>query len=134
MSVWLSILLFLCSASVVGLLRAPMGADSPRGWLLALAVPASASALLPLLGTLFPSLFLEGRFRFPLNLTLPLVHCASMIAFAALYGTTAVGVVAIPEPLRGAVSWAEPVRWGASVGLQAAVLTALLGVARFGRR
>lgn len=122
----LAAVLFLCSAGVVVLQPAGMGADTPRGWLLALAVPLSASAALPLLSSLFPSLVPDGRFRFPLNLTWPAVHGALLVAFAALYGTTGVGVVAVPEPLQGAVSWSQPGRWGVSVVVQIVVLTAAL--------
>lgn len=133
-SLLVALVLFLCSAAVVVLLGKEMGADDPRGWLLALAVPLSASASIPVLASFFPALLLDGRIRFPLNVTLPLVHGALLVAFAAIYGTTGVAVVAVPEPLQAAVSWAEPARWGPSVALQMLVLTLGVAAARRVRR
>ena len=120
---------FACVATALLLGFLPAWSDR-SAWLLVVALPALAAALLPLIALVRPDVFAVGSLAFPLNLTLPIVHGALMIAVAVLMFTMKVRMMAVPERLAVLGTWIEPKVWLVAVGMQVVVLSVGVGVRR----
>jgi hypothetical protein len=100
-----SSVLFFCGAafSAMSLLRQHVG--NPVSFIVATSIPAAASLLLLLVALLVPALYAVNRLKFPLNVTLPLVH-GSLVYMLAVLTRSSFGLEKPPTPLIPALLWA----------------------------
>ena len=97
--------LFICGAAfAIVTLLFMKGERSLIGIVVATSLPAAGSLLLLLVALLVPGVFAVGKMTFPLNITLPVIHCSIVYMLAELTKGS-FGVEKPPEQLRPALYW-----------------------------
>ena len=122
-----SSVLFFCGAafSAMSLLRQHV--DNPVSFIVATSIPAAASLLLLLVALVVPALYAVNRLKFPLNVTLPLVH-GSLVYMLAVLTRSSFGLEKPPTPLIPALLWADYRFLAPAVLGQIFVLTIVVGL------
>lgn len=101
-----SSVLFLCGTAFAIFSFMTRGAASTIPLIIAASLPAAASLLLVIAGILFPSVYAVKRLSFPLNLTLPLMHCSIVFMLAELTRGS-FGLERLPDLLVPALAWGD---------------------------
>ena len=101
------LLLFLGSAAVGMYWLSRSGPLEGVPLLMTAAVPACASLILVGLSMLVPTLFAVNGMRFPLNVTLPLVHTALIFMALVLFTSSKASIQRLPEPFEVVLLWSE---------------------------
>jgi len=96
--------LFICGAAFAVITLYLTGERSVLALVVATSLPAAASLLLLLVALFIPGVYAVGRFAFPLNITLPVIHC-SMIYMLAELTRGSFGVLRPPQQLEAALRW-----------------------------
>jgi magnesium-transporting ATPase (P-type) len=124
------------SLSVLALvLYEVIGGEAELSRLLFQLVPplTAALAIIPLVRVL-PDLIPPGELRFPLNLTMPIVHNILILVSVALAATRRAVILHPPEPIEWIAVWARAELLGLNILLHTGVLTlAMLVIARRSR-
>jgi hypothetical protein len=116
-------MLLLCAVLIGAFRLYQEGFSGVLPYLVVLAVPFTAMAMLLGLALAVPSLTEIGRLAFPINLTFPLVFNALMLLAVTLWTQSSGSLVATHEILRPAKVWAEPAMLGASLAGQVVLLS-----------
>lgn len=122
-----SSVLFLCGTAFAVFSFITRGTASLIPLVIAASLPAAASLLLVIAGIMFPAIYAVRRLAFPLNITLPLMHC-SMVFMLAELTRGSFGLERLPELLVPALAWGD-VRFLALACLgQVIVLSLMVGL------
>jgi hypothetical protein len=104
-----------------------------QGWrvlAILVSVPALASLILVVICSMVPGVLATGRLRFPLNITLPVIHTLLIVVCTKILLTTPNGAEIPPEAMRPIELW---LRWGVLASvliLEFAILTGLVATLR----
>lgn len=98
--------LFICGAIFIVAYLFLRGERSPITLIVATSLPAAASLLLLIVALIVPGVYAVGKMAFPLNLTLPMIHC-SIVYMLAQLTRGSFGLERPPEQLDGALLWSN---------------------------
>jgi len=104
-----------------------------QGWqILAIlvSVPALASLIFVVLGSMIPSLLATGRIKFPLNLTLPVVHTLLIVVCTRILLTTPNGAELPADGIRPIGLWLHWGVIGSVLIIEVGVLSLIAAVGR----
>jgi hypothetical protein len=133
--VGLAALLFAISAAV-GLVETRLAGFPLVGFesFVSVSVPASASALFLASIVVFPSTLPSEKLRYPLNLTLPLIHISLIFIVAHLAAMREASIVSQSPGMEPILAWTTSKPLLSTLAAEGILLTALAGlVSRSGR-
>ena len=119
--------LFICGAAFAVITLYLMGERSVLALVVATSLPAAASLLLLLVALFLPGVYAVGKLAFPLNITLPVIHC-SMIYMLAELTRGSFGVLRPPQQLEAALRWDSLGFLGMCLIFQILLLSALVAL------
>lgn len=123
--------LFLASSTIglYGLWREGSIA-SPEVVSVTLAIPCLAAIGIWLLAFVVPSVFAVDTIRFPLNITLPILHFGLSCLALTLVSNLQHGLQGVIKEVKPALVWFEPAHFGSAIVLQVVALSVLAGSRR----
>ncbi|MEA2553372.1 MAG: hypothetical protein QOJ65_1548 [Fimbriimonadaceae bacterium] len=122
-----SSILFLCGAAIAVFSLRNTGVFTPIPLIVATSLPAAASLLLLVAALIMPGIYAVRKMSFPLNLTLPVIHC-SLIFMLAELTRGSFGLINPPDALKPALMWEDPRFLGMAFAAQVILLSGIVAV------